>query len=599
MKPLLEMCTNDSLTELELFYEIDTNDLRRSHVVYQDVKYDFKLKNISNISNIEMIVNNENVDIVWKKEAEDQYFIEVSRNSSLFLLTYGMTEIIVHVEFFDGDEQYLFTEPLSVAVRKEYEKSIESLYEMLNVIYHKDDMLLYQSKPDNRRRQIDIYNKADNRLEVEIDELRLILQTLQKNFPYFLKNSCQLTETKYCVDSLEKIRSLEAKNIQYIVTHPEELNETYNSNGIYINNNRFIPRKTLVGVSEYTRNTYENRIIVSFIWTVLTHIKIRKEEITNLLKKNEIDVHTKAEAKKDYVLCTKIIQQYIKITYTRYEEKFIEFQKQFSAIYSQYCLALVKETTILNKVPEPTPTFLEIYHYRNVFQLINQWFGNSKFRVPQNNILLQFSNADRIYEYYCLLGLYGSLLELGFEEIYERREAYKYKVNYTKFENTEQANTFYFKKDRMYVTLYYQPVIYSDQTSTTNSIDLFRTDRFFYTPDFILKRVVGNKTTYAIIDAKWRNRNTLLDKKKEGGMQDLVYKYLYSVVNATTKQSVDFLWLLQGKDDNRDMKMWIQRNGTKSRQQNESFRMASGIVRYTPKSGGEELTKIMNIFLNG
>lgn len=58
----------------------------------------------------------------------------------------------------------------------------------------------------------------------------------------------------------------------------------------------------------------------------------------------------------------------------------------------------------------------------------------------------KFSNADRIYEYYCLLGLYGSLLELGFEEIYERREAYKYKVNYTKFEIQNRQIPFTLKK---------------------------------------------------------------------------------------------------------------------------------------------------------
>ena len=108
MKPLLEMRTNNSVIELELFDEVNTKDLKKSYVVYQDVKYDFRLKNIFNISNIEMIVNNENVDIVWEKEAEE-YVIEISRNSSLFLLTYGMTEIIVRVEFLDEDEQYLFT----------------------------------------------------------------------------------------------------------------------------------------------------------------------------------------------------------------------------------------------------------------------------------------------------------------------------------------------------------------------------------------------------------------------------------------------------------------------------------------------------------
>lgn len=591
------MRTNDLVIELELFDEINTKDLKKSYVVYQDVKYEFRLKNISNISNIEMMVNNENVDIVWRKEVEE-CVIEISRNSSLFLLTYGMTEIILHIEFFDEDERYFFTAPLSVAVRKEYENSIESLYEMLNVIYHKNDMLLYQSKPNNQRKQIDLFNKADNKLEAEIDELMLILQTLQKNFPYFLKSSCMLTETKYRIDSLEKVRSLEAKNIQHIVTHPEELNVTYSANGIFINKNKYIPRKTLVGVSEYTYNTYENQMIVSFIWTLLAHIKMRKEEIQNLLKKNEIDVYIKAEPKKEYVLCTKIIQQYIKIAYTKYEEKFLEFQKQFSIIYSKYSSELMKDTTILNKVPEPTPVFLEIYHYRNVFQLMNLWFGNSKIKLSQKNILLQFSNADRIYEYYCLLGVYDILLDLGYEEILEKRNTYKYKVNYAKFENTEQENTFYFKKDNIYVTLYYQPVIYSDQAATTNEIELFRTDRSFYTPDFIIKKAVNEKITYGILDAKWRNRDTLLDKKKEGGMQDLVYKYLYSVIDSRTLQNVEFLWLLQGKDDSKGIRMWIQRNGMKSRQQKEKFRLASGIVRYTPKSGKAELKKVMYTFLS-
>ena len=598
MKPLLEMHANNSVIELELYYEANTNNLKKSYVVYQDVKYGFRLKNVFNINNIEMIVNNENVDIVWKKE-EDGYAIEIARNSSLFLLTYGMTEIIIHVEFFDGNEQYFFTDSLSVAVRKEYESSIDSLYEMLNIIYHKNDILLYQLKPDNQKQQIDLFNKTDNKLEIEIDELLLIVQVLQKNFPYFLKNPCMITETKYCLDSLEKVRSIGAKNIQYIVTHPDELKTTYASNGIFINKNKYIPEKTLVGVSKYTHNTYENRMIVSFIWTILTHIKKRQEEIRNLLKENEVNVYTNTEPKKEYVLCTKIIQQYIRIAYTKYEEKFQEFQKQFSIIYSQYCSALVKDITILNRVPEPTPAFLEIYHYRNVFQLINRWFGDSKIKIPQNNILLQFSNADKIYEYYCLLGLYNTLLELGYEELHEKREKYKYKVNYIKFENTDQENTFYFKKDNTYVTLYYQPVIYSDQTLTPNSIKLFRTDKSFYTPDFIIKKVVGNKIQYGILDAKWRNRNTLLDKRKEGGMQDLVYKYLYSVIDTGTLKSVDFLWLLQGKDDSRGEHMWVQRSGKISRQQNDIFRLSSGIVRYTPKSGGEELKKIMSTFLNG
>ena len=75
-----------------------------------------------------------------------------------------------------------------------------------------------------------------------------------------------------------------------------------------------------------------------------------------------------------------------------------------------------------------------------------------------------------------------------------------------------------------------------------------------------------------------------------------MYKYLYSVIDIGSLKCVDFLWLFQGKDDSRNLYMWAQHNGKISRQQSESFRLAHGIVKYTPKSGEEELKKIINIF---
>lgn len=597
MNPLLEMYSKDSTVNLKLTEMTSMTDLlSHSYVVYQDIYYFFKLSYRDDIIELEFMVNNEIVDISWTKK-DSCYFIEINRDSPLFLLTYGITEIIVHITLLTGDEKYFFSPLLSVAVKKENEDSMDSLYEMLDTIYHRNNLLLYQSKQENESCMQRELKRADNKLEEEIDILLLILQALHKNFPYFLNNPHMVTESKYHFDSIDKLKIIDSKNIQHIITHPDELRAVYSNNGITINRNKFIPNKTLVGTSEYTCATYENRIIISFIWTLYMYIKTRKEEITALLKKSEIDISEKMETKNEYILCSKIIQQYIQIAYTKYEEKYSEFQKQYSAMYTKYSTALIKERTILTRVPEPTPVFLELYHYRNVFQIVNLWFGRSNEKIPKKNTLLQFSNADKIYEYYCLLGIYDILVEMGYKESLTDRARYEYDNNYSKFMNTEADNTFYFFKDNIEIVLYYQPVIYSGQSKTTNNIDLFRTDKHFFTPDFILKKRIKNEITYGILDAKWRNRNTLLNKKTEGGMRDFIYKYFFSVVDSNNMKNVEFLWLLQGKDDRTDMDMWIHRSGNRSRLQNEKFRLASGIVRFTPKSGNKELKKIMYSFL--
>lgn len=292
--------------------------------------------------------------------------------------------------------------------------------------------------------------------------------------------------------------------------------------------------------------------------------------------------------------------QYIGIrsSYELYEKKYRSIKGELLELYNKYSKVLIEYPVILNKVPEPTAVFLEIHHYRNTFQSMNLWFGREKDNIPHHNMVLQFSNADKIYEYYCLLGIVDILLELGFNEELEKRDTYKYNVKYTKFCNTEEANTFYFYKEQMKITLYYQPVIYSDSNKFDNNIGLFRVDKSFYTPDFILKKEKDGETTYCILDAKWRNRNALLKKENEGGLRDLVYKYSYSVVDKYSRHCIDNLWLLQGKDDSTNSNWYIHRRSPISKQKGEKFQMASGIVKYTPQTGSLGLRRVVNSFLS-
>lgn len=211
--------------------------------------------------------------------------------------------------------------------------------------------------------------------------------------------------------------------------------------------------------------------------------------------------------------------------------------------------------------------------------------------------MLHFSTADTIYEYYCLLSIYDILISLGFSEVIEKREPYKYNVRSPFYSNTVEDNTFYFRNGNCEITLYYQPVIYSNFGQTTNNISLFRTDGSYYAPDYIIKKQTPNEISYGIFDAKWRNRSVLKSRESDGGLFDLAYKYLYSIVDAQTLKSVSMFWLLQGKDDAEFEQTYFHNHGRVSRTKSQQFQNATGIVRLTPRSGASELTQILRTFI--
>ncbi len=593
---MARLCFEEDFINFELYNSTKLTDFsEKAYIVYQDKKYYIVLSNIRNIRGMEVSVNDEIVDINWSSE-ENGYIIKINRDSPLFCLTYGLTEIVFHIIYDNGNEDLFFSPILSVAVAERYKDNIDSLYEMLDIIYQKNNQMLFQSKSKDAI-TAGIVKTVQNKPEGEYDVLTAIVQNLNKNYPYFISNPYVLTETKYLIDSIEKLKNIGSKNIQYISMHPEELERSYNYKGIKIGNRVYIPKKTMVTTSEFTKNTYENKMVMAFIWSLYIYVSKKKKEMRNFMEKGEVNITFEHNINDGYVLCDKIIQRHIKLSFESYTEKYQILQNELMEIYGKYSRALLNYPVILNKVPEPTSVFLEIHHYRNIFRLLNLWFGGEHNDILRKNKLLRFSNADRIYEYYCLLGIYDTLIELGYKEIREKRELYHYNVNSLKFSNTKNDNTFYFIKDKCEITLYYQPVVYSYASDKNNNIELFRVDEGYYTPDFIIKKRYDNNISYSIFDAKWRNREALRKDGNEGGLKDLIYKYLYSIADRNTMCCMENLWLLQGKDDDNLEDIWNHRNGTLSRNQNNNFKMKSGIVRYTPKSGNVGLRRVISSFI--
>lgn len=583
-------------------------------IVYQDLRYMYQIDGLDPSfldAEIEVIINNKELGIVeW---AEDEREGSVSFTLRLeddcpFFLVYGITDIALRFTLTDGSERYLFSGHLAVAVNQKSGEDLSvSISEMLSDIYTQNHHILYSEKPRTKQKSPYYLYSEKNKYDEETKLLEEVIQTLYRLLPNFTNSPRTTLKTEFKVDSFEKLHTVSSQNLNYIVTHPEYLKPSFGTVGIPVGKRRMFPEKTLVTSNYFSCDTVENRGVLSFIYTLLQSCEQKRQGFIKTLDTAFLNFSVNGVLKENYVLSTAVIREQTKIAFEDYLEQYKLIVRQLSDIFSQYQRVIPCSYSHLTHPPSPTPVYLEIYHYRKVFELMLSWFGNSEHHLPSKAPLLHFSSADAIYEYYCLLNICDILVELGFEEQTDRRTHYLYSVNHENFSNTEVDNTYYFQKEGCKVTLYYQPIVYSGYSDTTNEIGLFRTDSSYYSPDFIIKREDKSGVTYSILDSKWRKQSTLLDKRNEGGLVDTVYKYVYSILDIHTFQPVSFFWLLQGKDEEgRTKQIYFHRKGDVSHslkdtigwEEYEKFKYATGIVQFTPKSGTERLSKVLQVILS-
>lgn len=412
----------------------------------------------------------------------------------------------------------------------------KNVIKMIKYVYNKGEKYLYEK--DN------ITSEKKFRLLKEVTEV------YEQFYQYFQNSPKTKSVVSESVGKFYKLDSVSPKTIQYIASHPEELYEVNFNTGINYGNRHFQPENTLISTLSYTRNVYENRILVGFISTIISELEQLKADMQKISFSN--DVHREGEyfESKKYIYCFR------KKSSDEYIKQLDYYIKHFQLLWFRYRKIFNIENMYIDHMPHYTDTFRLIMPYRAVYQVIYEWFQyDRRHSFSESQLLLSFGSTSKIYEYYCLIKIIATIRdELQYHLIEEKTDRYEY--GDTKFYlNTCCNNTFVFRgRNGNEITLYFQPVIYGTCSSSQrpNGIMLYRNRTTnsklkygnTYTPDYLLKISRNGSSKYVIMDAKFSLVSTV-----ETNLAELVYKYLFSISTLNDNDSLEGMLIMCGKEE--------------------------------------------------
>lgn len=520
--------------------------------VYSDLIYDFELIGLDDraIRNIDVFINGEFAGCVFSRGVI--VFPSAASNNvprRVFDDFFGLVTITLVITEENGERLRLNTGCLPLLVKDDRRNA--EISGMLDYIMEHQASFLYEgnrvnSNVDDRRGRTE--ENAASRLYLAEE----ICRYYEDNFGYFDANSkFEITES-YTVDNIEKLQNVTAATLQYVVTHPEHLKESKKNSGITVNRKNFYPEKTLVPVSVYSKNIYENRVIVAFLEKMKSDLKPVSRKIDELLA----DVPGQAEHSTGYIDSASFLFSRTKNTLSESSvrlKRTIRKLTDLKNIYSHIMQIPAAALPNLEQPPKPTATFRSIPQYNLLFKSIYRWFGYGEYDLSEENFLLSFVNTSKIYEYYILCRLIQDIQRHGFHLDAQTRHVYKMKAN-SRYKNTDCFNIFSFSDGSdVKLELYFQPVVYNYKDREWGKLDLYRNNSYslkregsggrYYTPDYMIKVQQTGTTSYHIIDAKY----STLSSVQQNDIAELFFKYLSSISVTDQNESVAGMSILYGK----------------------------------------------------
>lgn len=515
------------------FFDIPTG----KEVVFNDNAYLFLLTGVTLLPS-KVYINDEAYDAEFCSEELDGVKFKLKDCDKPFLQSFGAIKIEVEL---NGKQYY----SKSIAVLVSNTDINNGVINMIEYIYKNCEDYLYE---EHKYSSIisGIKENETISLEAKIAFLEQTLDIYKKSYQYLKNNPYCKLEKKEDIDSFDKLQSISQRTIQYITNNIDELAVVNYDTGIRFNNQYYQPNRVLVEKSSYSSDVYENRIIIGFLKTLVSEINIT---IKNLLEKTYLK--SKATPKDGYIdSMYQIFSKSIK-RINGYIESLKALQNSYQQLYYFYSRLFNISADIVVALPVVTPVFRSINAYRQIYIVIHRWFSIGNYDLGKDELLLSFISTSKIYEYYCLIKM---LCHINRNTDYNLTESKRisYRINNRYYTDSKYNNTFIFDKGDSKLTLFFQPVIYGNNRAF-NGINIFRNTSSnskqdnnrgkTYTPDYIIKIEYDNTTNYIIVDAKFSTPENI----RLHQLQELVYKYLFSISTLNDNDQIAGLYILCGK----------------------------------------------------
>ena len=512
-------------------------------LVYNDNDYHFYIRKFSNLPT-KVYINDELYEIEVIDNDVNAIKFKLKYGDKPFLYSFGAVKIEMDI----GDQTFTSN---SITVMVSNTEINNSVMNMILYIYDNCEKYLYE---EHKHATITtgIKDSVIISLEAKIAFLINTLKIYKHAYHYLRTNSYSKLEKAETVDSFDKLQSISSNTIRYIATHTDELVAVNYNSGIRYIRKYYQPNRTLVEYNSYSFDIYENQIIVGFLRTVV-------KEITQIIKTIQARSYTQSKVviKEGYIdSMYEIFSRSIK-KINSYIQELTKLKEEYSQLYFCYVKLFNVQGIELNHVPVFTSVFRSNNLYRQIYQAIYDWFHCGNYDLGKEDLLLSFISTSKIYEYYCLIKLLYYLdQKTNLKFTAAKRLTYKVWNNY--YTDTRYNNCFIFERENQKLTFYFQPIIYGNG-SAKNGIRLFRNTSSnskigcenkgkTYMPDYIIKMDVGNHSEYLIMDAKFSTPKNIRNYQ----LQELVYKYLFSISTLDEQDVIKGLYIICGKTLNND-----------------------------------------------